>query len=77
MELTLGIVIGAIVGVVTALVAQKRSWKWAALLGAVFIVCVAIADFKSNLGITVLGACLVAFGLSKVVSGQVLEKTKP
>ena len=76
MELTLGILIGAIVGAVTALVAQKRNWKWAALLGAVFIACVAIADFRSNLGVTVAGACLVAFGLSKIVSDRVLDKSR-
>ena len=76
MELTIGILIGVLVGVVAALIAQKRNWKWAALLGAAFIVCVTIADFRSNLGVTVVGACLVAFGLTKVISGLVLERTK-
>jgi hypothetical protein len=76
MELTLGIIIGAVVGAVTALIAQRQNWKRAALLGAAFIVGVAIADFRSNLGVTVVGACLVAFGFSKIISGQVLEKTR-
>jgi hypothetical protein len=75
MELTLGVLIGVVVGVLTSLVAQRQNWKWAALLGAVFIAGVALADYRSDLGITVIGACLVAFGLSKLVSGRVLEKS--
>ena len=75
MELTLGVLIGAVVGVITSFVAQKQSWKWAALLGAVFVACIAVADFRSDLGITVIGACLVAFGLSRIISDRVLEKS--
>ena len=76
MEPRLGILIGALVGVVTALIAQNRRWRWAALLGAAFIGCVAIVDFKSNIALSVVGPCLVAFGLSKTISGQVSERTK-